>query len=654
MCHRNSGLVIAARAGHRPRRPAGRRDHRPAAAQPDQLLAAGRPRLRAGQAHLHAPLARRARRQDAVGRRLEAALRLRLRRRRDRGGARVARPDRRLHAGQADRARPRRGRVPGADLPQPLRRHEAGPGALRRSSAATTARSSTTAPSPACRETEYYVTTTSSGAGGMEQWFTWWNAVWNMDVQIVNVTSRDRRVQPGRAERPHRAGHAHRLRPLQRGLPLPGRRPRRPSPASPAWSCGSASSASSATRSTIPPPPASTCGSTLMEAGDEFSVKPFGLEPQRVLRLEKMHVIVGQDTNAESSPLEAGDALDREARQGVTTGSAATRSSGTSAAATGFALVGFAGDNGKVPDRGHAGGRAPTASRPGASPARASRKRLGKAIGIAWVPVDLAAQEGTAITHLRSLRRQDPGHRHPPGLLRPRRREAALVSSHRPVRIPVAGAAARDVGAAHADGAGPYRRRRGTRPTTTAGGSPAIRPAEAAELWTAPTSRTSASSTCAAPPRSSTALTGGLEPRPRPRRRRRVDAAADRRPTDTCSARSTAWRSCATRIGSGRASTSPAPRRRSRSAASSGARCSCARPRSDVRAARFPAGACMAGSVMRCRRSILNAGDRLVMLCGWEFGEYFWEALLDAGADARHRAGHRAAGASRQQRGAAA
>ena len=42
-------------------------------------------------------------------------------------------------------------------------------------------------------EDEYYVTTTSSGAGGMEQWFTWWNAVWGMDVEIVNVTSADRR-----------------------------------------------------------------------------------------------------------------------------------------------------------------------------------------------------------------------------------------------------------------------------------------------------------------------------------------------------------------------------------------------------------------------------------------------------------------------------
>ena len=55
-----------------------------------------------------------------------------------------------------------------------------------------------------------------------------------------------------------------------------------------------------------------------MAAGEAFSVKPFGLEPQRVLRLEKMHVIVGQDTNAESQPLEAGMPwivkLDKESR----------------------------------------------------------------------------------------------------------------------------------------------------------------------------------------------------------------------------------------------------------------------------------------------------------------------------------------------------
>ena len=35
-------------------------------------------------------------------------------------------------------------------------------------------------------------------------------------------------------------------------------------------------------------------------------VRPFGLEPQRILRLQKQHVIVGQDTDSESTPYSAG------------------------------------------------------------------------------------------------------------------------------------------------------------------------------------------------------------------------------------------------------------------------------------------------------------------------------------------------------------
>ena len=31
----------------------------------------------------------------------------------------------------------------------------------------------------------FYVTTTSTGADGVYQWFTWWNAVWFMDVRFA-------------------------------------------------------------------------------------------------------------------------------------------------------------------------------------------------------------------------------------------------------------------------------------------------------------------------------------------------------------------------------------------------------------------------------------------------------------------------------------
>jgi sarcosine oxidase subunit alpha len=44
----------------------------------------------------------------------------------------------------------------------------------------------------------------------------------------------------------------------------------------------------------------------ITEAGREFGIRPFGVEAQRVLRLEKGHFIVGQDTDALSNPLEAG------------------------------------------------------------------------------------------------------------------------------------------------------------------------------------------------------------------------------------------------------------------------------------------------------------------------------------------------------------
>ncbi|MBM4069222.1 MAG: FAD-dependent oxidoreductase [Planctomycetes bacterium] len=44
----------------------------------------------------------------------------------------------------------------------------------------------------------------------------------------------------------------------------------------------------------------------LYEAGSPYGLRPFGVEAQRMLRLEKGHIIVGQDTDALSTPLEAG------------------------------------------------------------------------------------------------------------------------------------------------------------------------------------------------------------------------------------------------------------------------------------------------------------------------------------------------------------
>ena len=44
----------------------------------------------------------------------------------------------------------------------------------------------------------------------------------------------------------------------------------------------------------------------LLEAGKVFGIRSFGVEAQRILRLEKGHVIIGQDTDGLTHPFEAG------------------------------------------------------------------------------------------------------------------------------------------------------------------------------------------------------------------------------------------------------------------------------------------------------------------------------------------------------------
>jgi glycine cleavage system aminomethyltransferase T len=51
----------------------------------------------------------------------------------------------------------------------------------------------------------------------------------------------------------------------------------------------------------------------------------------------------------------------------------------------------------------------------------------------------------------------------------------------------------------------------------------------------------------------------------------------------------------------------------------------------DARERSLPPGRCLAGSVMRVPTLVVNQGEGVLMLVGWEFGEYFWESILDAG-----------------------
>jgi sarcosine oxidase subunit alpha len=238
-------------------------------------------------------------------------------------------------------------------------------------------------------EVTFYVTTTSSGAGGMEEWFTWWQAVWQLDVEITNVTSALGAV--------NLAGPVSRsaLAPLteldvsNEALPYLGAR--RANVAGIECLILRIGFVGELGYEIHHPAAASAA---LWDRLRDVGARVFGLEPQRRLRLEKLHVIVGQDTDAESNPLEAAMPwivkLDKE-QQFI------GRRALEHVAERGEreVLVGFATMNGALPVEGAqlvgAGGE--PAGR--VTSARFS-PRLGRAIGMAWVPAERSA-EGTEI-----------------------------------------------------------------------------------------------------------------------------------------------------------------------------------------------------------------------------------------------------------------
>ena len=126
----------------------------------------------------------------------------------------------------------------------------------------------------------------------------------------------------------------------------------------------------------------------LIEAGAEFGIMPFGLEAQRILRLEKRHLIVGQDTDAVSTPLDSDmdwvvrfDKDDFIGRGGLL----AAKERGPR-----DRLVGFVMRDGVVPEDGD-----PVVA-DGAPVGRVTSARLsptlGKGFGMAWVPAGFAAE----------------------------------------------------------------------------------------------------------------------------------------------------------------------------------------------------------------------------------------------------------------------
>jgi sarcosine oxidase, subunit alpha len=130
---------------------------------------------------------------------------------------------------------------------------------------------------------------------------------------------------------------------------------------------------------------------TLMAAGAPLGIRPFGVEAQRVLRLEKQHVIVTHDTDALTNPFEADlawivklDKPDFVGRDAMLR----ARDRGPRQRLVGFELAG----EGPMPGEGAA---VVAAGRPiGRVTSVKWSPYLRRTIGMAWLPPDLA-RDGT-------------------------------------------------------------------------------------------------------------------------------------------------------------------------------------------------------------------------------------------------------------------
>ena len=236
----------------------------------------------------------------------------------------------------------------------------------------------------------FYVTTTSTGADAVYQWFTWWNAVWFMDVEITNVT--------GALAAVNVAGPNARTL-MERvssddfsadGFTYLDAR-----------SCRVAGVPTLALRIGFvgelgyelhfPSPHGEHVWDALLELGADLGARPFGLEPQRILRLEKGHVIVSQDTDSESNLLEAAMPWIVKSDKPDFVGKWATEQ--VAERGLRWMLVGFESPSGAMPLEGG------QVVRDGRSAGRITSVRrsaeLGKVIGLAVLPAELAEDGST-------------------------------------------------------------------------------------------------------------------------------------------------------------------------------------------------------------------------------------------------------------------
>ena len=247
-----------------------------------------------------------------------------------------------------------------------------------------------------CRldDDSFYVTTTSSGAGAVEEWFGWWLADWGMQVHMTDVTQALCAVNlAGPRAREIMAAVTELDCSAEAFTYLDAKHARVAGVPCLIMRIGFVGEVGYEIH--FPAAHGEYLWEALLEAGAEHGLRAFGLEPQRILRLQKLHILVGQDTDSESTPFGAAMPwivkLDKEENF---IGRWALERYGEQELET--TLVGFTAANGRAPTEGAA-----VLGPDGAAVGRVTSSRwspqLERVIGMAWVPAALAS-DGAEIT----------------------------------------------------------------------------------------------------------------------------------------------------------------------------------------------------------------------------------------------------------------
>jgi sarcosine oxidase, subunit alpha len=240
----------------------------------------------------------------------------------------------------------------------------------------------------------FYVTTTSSGAGAVYEWFSWWLADWDLDVRLTDVTQALSAVNLAGPRAREIMGELADIDCSAEAFTyLDGKQGAVAGVDCLMLRIGFVGEVGYEIH--CPSAHGEHLWDALMQAGAKHGLKPFGLEPQRLLRLQKMHILIGQDTDSESTPFGAAMPwivkLDKEQDF---IGKWALERAATDELET--TLVGIKLSNGHVPTEGavvmpHGDGPVGQVTSARFSP------QLGGVIGMAWVPVALA-QDGSTVT----------------------------------------------------------------------------------------------------------------------------------------------------------------------------------------------------------------------------------------------------------------